>query len=73
MTTYEDLECSLQKKRTLSFIEAHPEAEFKELKPRLKFETRLKYDEFHLKMFQDLSRRSIEPSFGRIRDAAQIH
>ena len=35
------------------------ESEFKELEPRLKFETRLKYSWFHLKlysMFQDLSR-----------------
>ena len=42
------------------------EAEFKEFKPWLKFETRLKYDWFHLKLyliFQYLSRRSIETSF----------
>ena len=39
-----------------------PEAEFKEFEPQLKFETRLKYGWFHLKlyaMFQDLSRRLI--------------
>ena len=45
------------------------EAEFKE------FESRLKYGWFHLKMysmFQDLSRRSIDPGFWRILVAAQI-
>ena len=44
-----------------------PEAEFKEFMPRLKFETRIKYGWFHFKlfsMFQDLSRGSIETSFG---------
>ena len=52
------------------------EAEFKEFYPRLKFESRLKYGWFHLKlysMFQDLSRPSIETGFLRIKDAAQIH
>ena len=42
------------------------EAEFKEFKPRPKFETRLKYGWFHLKlysMFQDQRRRSIETGF----------
>ena len=45
------------------------EAEFKEFEQWLKFETRLKYGWFHLKlysMFQDLSRRSIETGFWRI-------
>ena len=44
--------------------------EFKEIEPRVKFETRLKYGWFHLKlypMFQDLSRRSIETGFGRLK------
>ena len=52
------------------------EAEFKEIEQWLKFETRLKYGWFHLKlysMFQDLSRRSIETGFWRIWDVAQIH
>ena len=52
------------------------EAEFKEFEQWLKFETRLKYGWFHLKlysMFQDLSRRSIETGFWRIWDVAQIH
>ena len=38
------------------------EAEFKEFEPRFKFKPRLKYDWFHLElyqMFQDLSQRSI--------------
>ena len=51
----------------LSF-QKHPEAEFKELEPRLKFETWLKWL-FHIKlysMFQDFSRRSVETSFWRI-------
>ena len=42
----------------------------------IKFEPRLKYGWFHLKlysMFQDLSRRSIKPGFWRIWDAAQIN
>ena len=42
------------------------EAEFKEFEPLLKFETRLKYGWFHVKlfsMFQDLSRRSIKTGF----------
>ena len=42
------------------------EAEFKEIEPRLKFETRLKYGWFHLKLysiFQVLSGRPIETSF----------
>jgi len=42
------------------------EAEFNEFEPRLKFETRLKFGWFHLKLysvFQDLSRRSIETVF----------
>ena len=36
-----------------------PESEFKDLNPRLKFKTRLKYGWFHVKlylMFDDLSR-----------------
>ena len=52
-----------------------PEAEFKEFELRLKFETRLRYGWFHLKlysMFQDLSRRSIETGFWRIWDVGQI-
>ena len=43
-----------------------PEAEFKEFKPRPKFETWLKYSWFTLKLysiFQGLSRRSIETDF----------
>ena len=47
-----------------------PEAEFKEFEARLKFKTRLKYGWFHLKlylMFQDVSRRSIEPDFWRLK------
>ena len=50
-------------------ISLHPEAEFKEFEPRLKFKPRLKYGCFHLKlylMFQDLSRRSIETGFWQI-------
>ena len=50
-----------------------PEAEFKEFEPRLKFETRLKYGWFHLKlysMFQELSRRYIETGYWRNWDAA---
>ena len=50
-------------------MDPDPEAEFKEFDRRLKFETRLKYGWFHLKlysMFQDLSRRSIETGFWRI-------
>ena len=46
-----------------------PEAKFKEFKLWLKFETRLKYGWFYLKlysMFQDLSRRSNETGFRRI-------
>ena len=46
------------------------EAELKEFEPRLKFKLLLKYDWFHLKlysMFQDLSRRSIETSFGGLK------
>ena len=46
------------------------EAEFEE------FEPRLKYGWFYLKLyliFQDLNRRSVETSFWRIIDAAQIH
>ena len=53
-----------------------PEAEFKEFEPKLKIETRLIYGWFHLKlysMFQDLSRRSIETGFWRVKDAAQIN
>ena len=45
------------------------EAEFKEFEPWLKFQTRLKFGWFHLKlysMFHDLSRRSIETGFWRI-------
>ena len=45
------------------------EAQFKEFKPRLKFEKRLKHGWFHLKlysMFQDLSRRTVETGFWRI-------
>ena len=44
----------------------YSEAEFKEFDPRLKFETRLKYGWFHLKLhsiFQSLSRRLIETGF----------
>jgi len=44
----------------------HPEAEFKELEQRLKFEPQLKYGWFHLKLyyiFQNLSRRLIETGF----------
>ena len=43
------------------------EAEFKEFETRHKFETQLKYDCFHLKlysMYQDLSLRVIETGFG---------
>ena len=42
------------------------EAKFKEFKPRLKLEPRLKYGWFHWKLYsilQDLSRRSIKTSF----------
>jgi len=45
------------------------EAKFKEFEPQLKFDPRLKYGWFHLKlysMFQDLSRRSIKTGFLRI-------
>ena len=52
------------------------EAEFKEFELGLKFETRLKYGWFHLKlrsMFQDLSRRAIETGFWRVLEPAQIH
>ena len=51
-------------------------AEIEKFEPRLKFETRLKYSWFYLKlysMFQDLSLRSIETGFWRIWDAALIH
>ena len=47
----------------------HPEAKFKEFEPRLKLETRLKYDWFYLKLYsmcQGLSQRSIETGFWRI-------
>ena len=52
----------------LNFLEfVHgPESEFKEFELWFKFETRLKYGCFHLKlysMFEDLSRRSIEIDF----------
>ena len=54
----------------LEFVKRHKqEAEFKEFDPRLKFETRLKYGWFHIKlysMFQELSRCSIETGFWRI-------
>ena len=43
-----------------------PEADLKEFELWLKFETRLKYGWFHLKlysMFQDLGRLSIETGF----------
>ena len=46
-----------------------PGAEFKGFESWLKFETRLKYDWFHLKlflMFQDLNRSSTETGFGWI-------
>jgi len=48
-----DLEC-------LRFQKEYPVAEFKEFERRFKFKPRLKYDCFHLKlyqMFKDLSRR----------------
>ena len=54
----------------------YPEAEFKEFKPRIKFEMPLKYGLFRLKlysMFQDLSRRSIKTGFWWIWDGTQIH
>ena len=50
------------------FLRFAPESGFKEFEPRLKFEMRLKYAWFHLKlysMFQDLSRRSIQTGFRR--------
>ena len=43
-----------------------PQAEFKEFEPRFKFESRLKFGWFHLKLYlicQNLSRRSIETGF----------
>ena len=48
----------------------YTEAEFGEFEPQLKFETRLKYGCFQLKLysiFQDLSRRFIKTVFGRWR------
>ncbi len=45
------------------------EAEFKDFESGLKFESRLKYGWFHLKLysrFQDLSRHSTETGFRRI-------
>ena len=46
----------------------HPEAEF------IEFEPRLKYGWILLKsLFQDLSRRPIETGLWRIKDSAQIH
>ena len=44
-------------------------AEFKEFKRRFKFKPRLKYDWFHLKLYQmcqDLNRRLIKTGFWRI-------
>ena len=54
MYDFEDFECILNIKC--------PVAEFKEFERRFKFKPRLKYDYFHLKLyqiFQDLSRRLI--------------
>ena len=51
------------------FQTINSETEFKEFESQLKFETRLKYGWFHLKldsMFQDLSRPSVETCFWRI-------
>ena len=47
-------------------MSVQPETEFKEFK-------RLKYGWFHLKMFQDLGRRSIETGFWRIEDVRSLN
>ena len=52
--------------QTQIVLSLQPEMEFKEFERRLKFKPRLKYGWFHLKMFQDLGRRSIETGFWRI-------
>ena len=47
-------------------LDNSPEAKFKQFEPRLKFEIRLKYGWFHLKlysMFQDLCRSFFETGF----------
>jgi len=49
--------------REVKGILLYTETEFKEFERRLKFKPRLKYGWFHLKMFQDLGRRSIETGF----------
>ena len=61
----------------ISFPEAPygPDAEFKEFKPRLEFETRLKHGWFQLKLysvFRDLSRFSIGTGFWRFSDAIKF-
>ena len=61
--------CVKRRQWLFVLIDVQPEAEFKEFEPRFKFKPQLKYDWFHLKLyqiFQDLSRRSIETGFWQI-------